>query len=146
MSILKKPCPCGSGQSYGECCQPWHKDPVAIPTPEQLMRSRYTAFYFLSRGELRELSTYLVRTIHADHPDAKLDPAVLAKQIREGCAGLKYMGLNVTDGSIQGDRGSVTFQVKMFERGKDRSFTEKSEFVRTVEGWKYLSGEAPSSS
>lgn len=36
-------CPCQSGFTYGECCQPWHKGKNP-PFAEQLMRSRYSAF------------------------------------------------------------------------------------------------------
>ncbi|HAU19042.1 MAG TPA: hypothetical protein DCS72_11975, partial [Marinobacter adhaerens] len=36
-------CPCGSGKSYSECCQPLHHGEAAS-TPEALMRSRYAAF------------------------------------------------------------------------------------------------------
>ncbi len=36
-------CPCGSGRRYGECCQPYHAG-AAAPTPEALMRSRYSAY------------------------------------------------------------------------------------------------------
>ena len=41
------PCPCDSGQTYVQCCGPWHQGlglGVFAPTPEALMRSRYSAY------------------------------------------------------------------------------------------------------
>ncbi|MFN7096190.1 MAG: YchJ family protein [Gammaproteobacteria bacterium] len=37
-------CPCQSGKSFAECCQPYVTFTKAAPTPEALMRSRYTAY------------------------------------------------------------------------------------------------------
>ncbi|QCX53643.1 YchJ family protein [Elizabethkingia sp. JS20170427COW] len=37
-------CPCCSGKSYEECCQPYHKMEKHAPTAEALMRSRFSAF------------------------------------------------------------------------------------------------------
>ncbi|WP_414104685.1 SEC-C metal-binding domain-containing protein [Corynebacterium diphtheriae] len=34
-------CPCGSGTSYSDCCQPFHTKAKNAPTAELLMRSRY---------------------------------------------------------------------------------------------------------
>ena len=41
------PCPCDSGQTYVDCCGPWHAglaQGLHAPTPETLMRSRYSAY------------------------------------------------------------------------------------------------------
>ena len=40
---MKNACPCYSGKTYADCCQPLH-DGLAAPDAERLMRSRYTAF------------------------------------------------------------------------------------------------------
>ena len=37
-------CPCGSGQTYPECCGRLHAGPAVAATAEALMRSRYSAF------------------------------------------------------------------------------------------------------
>jgi len=37
-------CPCGSGQSYAVCCQPYLLSTALPQQPETLMRSRYTAY------------------------------------------------------------------------------------------------------
>ena len=50
------PCPCGSGRTYAQCCEPLH-DGAPAPTAQALMRSRYTAFVV---GD----EDYLFRTWH----------------------------------------------------------------------------------
>lgn len=37
-------CPCLSGETYAECCGPYHRGEADAPTAERLMRSRYSAF------------------------------------------------------------------------------------------------------
>lgn len=37
------PCPCFSGNPYGDCCKPFH-DGEKSPQPVQVMRARYAAF------------------------------------------------------------------------------------------------------
>ena len=58
------PCPCDSGQTYVQCCGPWHQGlglGVFAPTPEALMRSRYSAFAL-------GLVDYLTATWHPSTP------------------------------------------------------------------------------
>ncbi|RKR74276.1 YchJ family protein [Frondihabitans australicus] len=44
MRASSGPCPCLSGNPYGECCGPLHDGAEVAPTAERLMRSRYSAF------------------------------------------------------------------------------------------------------
>ena len=37
-------CHCGSGLNYRDCCKPYIKGKKNPPTPEALMRSRYSAY------------------------------------------------------------------------------------------------------
>ena len=37
-------CPCGSGRTLDQCCGPYLEGAAKAPTPEALMRSRYSAF------------------------------------------------------------------------------------------------------
>lgn len=50
-------CPCGSGDLYSNCCLPYHKNVILPPTPEALMRSRYTAYAL-------HLVDYLIETTY----------------------------------------------------------------------------------
>ena len=51
-------CPCCSGKTYENCCEPYHLGKDLPQTPEQLMRSRFTAFALV-------LTNYLVETTHS---------------------------------------------------------------------------------
>lgn len=44
MDHLQQSCPCGTGATYAECCGPLLANRVQATSPEQLMRSRYTAY------------------------------------------------------------------------------------------------------
>ena len=52
-------CPCKSRLPYAGCCQPFHHGKAKPETAEQLMRSRYSAYFF-------RLVDYLVETTHPD--------------------------------------------------------------------------------
>lgn len=99
------------------------------------MRSRFAAF---ALGEV----DYLVRTLHPEHADLGRDRGALIAALRAACREQRYMGLSVvefTEDSV--DEAHVTFAARVFHRGKDISFQERSLFRRTEDGWRYLSGE-----
>ncbi|MEE8588889.1 MAG: YchJ family metal-binding protein, partial [Sulfurimonadaceae bacterium] len=56
-------CPCGSDKEYAHCCEPLHLGLKKAQTPEELMRSRYSAFAI---GE----AEYLLKTSLAKHHGA----------------------------------------------------------------------------
>jgi SEC-C motif-containing protein len=97
------------------------------------MRSRYAAF---ALGE----AEYLWKTLHADHPDRGQDRDKALRSLRTAKDRLKYMGLSILDSRRMGMRGEVLFCAKIFERGQDHSFVERSEFEHDGEGWRYLAG------
>ncbi len=53
-------CPCNSGVSYGECCEPLIRGTRQAPTAESLMRSRYSAY-------VKVEIDYLYETTHPAH-------------------------------------------------------------------------------
>ena len=103
-------------------------------SPVELMRSRYSAF---ATGEVE----HLVRTLHPSHPDCELPRGVLVATLRNTCKSYRYTGLTIEDHAESGETGSVTFLAKVFDRGIDRSFRERSAFERVDGSWRYLSGE-----
>ena len=44
MSENKDLCPCGSGKTYSECCEPIIKGKIKAPTAEACMRARYSSY------------------------------------------------------------------------------------------------------
>lgn len=136
---MKRPalCACCSGISYVQCCGPFHRGEREAPDPVSLMRSRYSAF------AIREVE-YLYRTLHEDHEDRGAPRELVLRALREAASTQKYLGLKVidADGVSRDGLGRVLFHAVIFERGRDRSFVELSEFSHDGVGWRYVSGES----
>ncbi|MFO0615052.1 MAG: YchJ family metal-binding protein [Polyangiaceae bacterium] len=128
-------CPCFSGSAYRDCCQPVHKALGAGVSAEKMMRSRYSAFAL-------GLVDYLVATLDPTHADAKLDPAALRAAMGASARGHKYTGLRILSVEDGEEKSVVTFHARLFEKGQDRSFTERSTFLRRGDKWLYAVGEA----
>ena len=119
-------CPCDSGQPYGDCCGPWHAGlatGVAAPTPEALMRSRYSAYVL-------GLIDYLLATWHPS-----TSPGELA------LSPVKWLGLEVRHAQATGDAGVVEFVARYRESGRGARMHEVSRFVRERGCWLYIDGE-----
>jgi SEC-C motif-containing protein len=127
-------CPCFSEKRYAACCSPLHRGERNADTPEALMRSRFAAFAL-------GLGDYLVRTLAEGHPDRALDATALARELSRAKDRQRFLGLTIESAREDGDRGEVTFHARIFERGRDRSFRERSEFVREAGAWRYAGGE-----
>ncbi|MFF5563581.1 YchJ family protein [Streptomyces sp. NPDC012623] len=129
------PCPCGRsaphGQPipYGECCDRFHSGAAAAPSPEALMRSRYSAFVLLD-------APYLLRT---------WDPATRPARL-ELDPGTRWTGLEIletTDGSAFHTTGTVTFRARFRQDGEPGVLLERSRFVRSEGHWVYVDGTFP---
>jgi len=101
------------------------------------MRSRYAAY---ARGE----AEYTWTTLHPDHEDRARDRDEVLAEIREARRRFRYMALTVLDRAPPDAEGvaRVLFVARVFERGRDRSFVERSDFLHDGTGWRYLSGTA----
>lgn len=127
-------CPCFSGLRYVACCKPRHDGTRPAETPEALMRSRYSAFAL-------GLGGYLVATLARSHDDRALPADGLARELGRVKDRQRFLGLSVLFATSAGDEGQVVFVARIFERGVDRSFAERSHFVREDGRWTYASGE-----
>lgn len=148
-----KPCFCSSGKSFADCCQPLLLGKSIAQSPEQLMRSRYSAF---CTGNI----DYLIATHHPTKHKSD-DSTRLARSIAE----TEWLGVRVLDSSSVRDsrqRGFVEFvafyREKHFstERGPEKSellaqaarlsskqpsqLHEKSEFIFEDGRWYYVQG------
>lgn len=121
------PCPCGRGASFSACCQPLLAGTLA-PTPERLMRSRYTAFVV---GD----GAYLLATWHPGTRPDTLDPDPDTEW-----AGLEI--IDVADGEPGAKRGTVEFAASYRLAGSSMLHVqrERSRFVWQSERWWYLDG------
>lgn len=119
------PCPCGSALAYELCCGQCHAGQPA-PTPESLMRSRYSAYVL-------GLAEYLQATWHPSTRAAELDLSA--------DAAVKWLGLKVDFAAESGDQGNVHFVARYKIGGKAYRLIEHSRFVREEGRWFYVDGE-----
>jgi SEC-C motif domain protein len=125
-------CPCGSEKTYGACCGLWHAGLQAAParhapTPEALMRSRYSAYVL-------QLGDYLLATWHGSTAPGEIDfPPT------------KWLGLEIKHHEARGDAGIVEFVARYREStGRTGRLHETSRFVQEGIGetarWYYIDG------
>ena len=125
-------CPCKSRETYSICCQPFHLGRAKPDTAVQLMRSRYSAYFF-------RLSDYLVATTHPDtrEPDLK-------NRIEQTLHEVNWRFLTLLGSSKGGPAdkvGKVEFIAEYFEAGQAHELHEHSRFKRYQGAWKYLDGK-----
>lgn len=119
-------CPCDSGQPYAACCGTWHgglDQAVHAPTPEALMRSRYSAYAL-------GLIDYLLATWHASTSPGELE-----------LSPVKWLGLDVRHAQAAGDAGVVEFVARCRVDGRAQRMHETSRFVRENGRWYYIDGQ-----
>ncbi|MBM7070700.1 YchJ family protein [Shewanella sp. 202IG2-18] len=121
-------CPCGSANKYQNCCQPLHLKKAVAQTPEQLMRSRYTAFV------LKEFQ-YLMDTHAEDFWQAR-SVEELSKPPHP-----EWIGLNVINSSESQNTGTVTFIAWYKADGQLDAIHEQSNFQKIDGLWYYTDGE-----
>jgi SEC-C motif-containing protein len=102
------------------------------------MRSRYCAFAL-------GLGAYLLKTLSADHGDRRNGDAneeeALVRALSSAKNRQRFLGLTIHEARDDGAAGEVTFHARIFEKGRDQSFTERSTFVRENGAWRYSGGE-----
>jgi SEC-C motif domain protein len=103
------------------------------PTPEALMRSRYSA-YALAQGSataLPSLLEYLRKTWHPSTAPADLE-----------LGRMNWVGLDVLQRKTSGDTAVVEFVAHHKLNGRGGRMHEVSRFVREAGAWLYVEGIA----
>jgi SEC-C motif-containing protein len=127
-------CPCGSGRSFDDCCQPHINGTVIAPTPEALMRSRYSAFTVADVD-------YLENTLAPDQREdfSRADTLKWAKTSQ-------WLGLDVhhaTGGGEGEAEGFVEFTARFRLDGRNEAHREIARFRKDGERWYYVDGQVP---
>jgi SEC-C motif-containing protein len=122
-------CPCGTGLTLGECCEPFLTAAAQPPTAERMMRSRYTAYALRRPG-------YLLATWHPSTRPAKL---ALDQDIR--WLGLEILGRS--RGGMLDTEGTVEFRATYRSDDTRLQQHENSRFVRENKTWFYVDGVNP---
>lgn len=132
------PCPCREREAtpvrYADCCGRWHAGLAQgepAPTPEALMRSRYSAFALAQgRGVApRGMLDYLMRTWHPSTAPGELE-----------LGPVKWTGLEVLHHESSPDAGVVEFVAHHKVNGRAAKLHEVSRFVREGGAWLYVDG------
>jgi Uncharacterized protein conserved in bacteria len=130
MSSGTELCPCGSKKPFSACCQPLLNGEKTADTPEQLMRSRFSAFY------RADAWGYILKTWHPDHC-----PAVSEADLAEESRLAKWEKLEIRDTKVNGETGEVTFCAWYRDQTGLHPHIERSQFVRYEGNWVYTTGE-----
>ncbi len=123
----QKMCPCNSGSSYFDCCEPYLNGGEVAATAESLMRSRYTAYVICNVG-------YLLKTWHPSTRPQAIDPATIPE----------WYGLHIIateDGAEGDDQGIVEFKATSLSVKKTWRLHEVSRFVKEEGQWFYVNGD-----
>ena len=118
-------CACSSGKIYAECCQPYHLETAVPQTPEQLMRSRYSAYAL-------HLVNYLWDTTHPSkqYLYSKADIESWAKSNH-------WLNLEI----VEAKRDVVEFKAFYQQGLKQFIHHERSTFKKLGDKWFYFSGD-----
>ncbi|WP_166265580.1 YchJ family protein [Marinobacter caseinilyticus] len=117
-----QPCPCGSDHPYEACCGVFHGGAKA-PTPEALMRSRFSAFVLGKADYLRQTWHTSTRPTSLNLDDSP-----------------RWQSLSVLSASQHGDQGTVHFRAVYKDQADWGYLEEASEFIREFGVWYYLAG------
>jgi SEC-C motif-containing protein len=127
-----KPCPCGSGREYPECCEPYINGTANAPTAEALMRSRYSAY-------VEHIVDYIINTCLRKGKDD-----IDEKQTRDWSEKSKWLGLkilSVSKGGPQDTEGMVEFEASYERDGLKDIHHEQARFKKEDGKWFYEEGD-----
>lgn len=121
LTMSEKPCPCGSGKAFRQCCQLYLSGRAYPNNAEALMRSRYSAYVTGNLPYLRK----------SWHPDTC--PALNGDDLQT-----RWLRLEVIK-SKQGLKKSVVeFEAWYLEDGAERALHEISLFKLHKKRWVYV--------
>lgn len=124
-------CPCGSGNTYTTCCEPFIENKKVPATPEALMRSRYAAY---TKAKI----DYIRDTMRGSAGET-FDETVSTDWAKNS----EWLGLNILKAEPVSDDatvGFVDFTVKYKENGTLVNHHEISEFHKEDDRWFYVDG------
>ncbi len=129
---MSTPCPCNPTRTYDACCGQYISHAALAPTPEALMRSRYSAY---TLGEI----DYVAAT-QAGPAAEGFNPA----ETQRWAASLTWDGVEIIEAlPSEGSIAFVTFEAHYREGKKSYLLSEKSEFHHINGEWKYWAALPP---
>jgi SEC-C motif domain protein len=117
------PCPCGSGKTYGQCCEPVLKQQRNAASAGELMRSRFTAHV------VRDF-----RHLHRTYLETARRPFV---EEASGDVDWTRLVIHAEEPGTKPDTAYVDFTAYYRDGDSERPMAEKSEFVKIDGVWFY---------
>ena len=127
-------CPCGSGQTYNNCCQPFISGQQPAPTTEALLRSRYTAYV---KAEI----DYIQNT-----QDISTRKSFDRQGAERWAAEADWLGLEIIEkqaGEASDDAGTIEFKANYTLKNKPHLLHELSEFKKRDGAWYFVDSKMP---
>lgn len=121
---MTQDCYCGSGLPYESCCDLLISNEYTAKSPEQLMRSRYSAF---ATGNTK----YLLKT-----SSQNLLEHITEEDLQETCNQFCFIKLEV----IKANDSQVEFKAYMLIDNQLHCLHECSDFIKEKNEWKYDRG------
>ena len=124
-------CPCGSEKLYKDCCECFLSGTKLPDTPEELMRSRYTAY---TKG-------------YIDYIFSTMRDSALKNSDREASRNWsktsRWLGLQVLEKEMLSETdATVLFKVEFEHSNKKQILSEKSVFKKYDNKWYYVGNVA----
>ena len=123
-------CPCGTNINYSECCELIHLQKSKAQTPEQLMRSRYSA-YALNNAD------YIYQTYAKTSQDKQS-----VHEIQLWAQETTWLSLTIIDSSEyqKVTHPTVTFEAIYKNNSTFYKMKETSTFIQEHNLWRYVDG------
>ncbi len=122
-------CPCGSKLDAANCCAPYLQSAKLPPTPEALMRSRYTAY---TQANIAYIQATMCKKA-AEGFDA-VEAYTWAKSVH-------WKRLLVVKSTQTGNQGQVEFKAYFEHNHEQQVLHELSQFERIDGKWFYVDGK-----
>ena len=130
MTETNETCPCGSGASFGDCCEPIIKGTRESETAEELMRARYSAF-------VTHAIDFIVASTHS-----RTRKDIDLTFIREWSETSTWHGLEILETKhVNENKAFVSFEAQFAQGDEVQHHREKSLFERENGEWRFVTGD-----
>ena len=131
MSTEKDLCPCGSGKTYSECCEPIIKGTIKAPSAEACMRARYTSY-------VKHEIDYIINSCDQEEVIAEIDKQATEEWSNQSTwNGLKILR---TEKGEKDDEAIVEFTADYTMHNMHDVHHEIAGFKQIDGDWKYVTG------
>jgi SEC-C motif-containing protein len=118
------PCPCGTGKTFGQCCEPLHKRERKAENAEQLMRSRFSAHVARNWEHLHR--TYAKTASEPYEPETDVNARDWTRLV-----------IHSHEPGVKPDTAYVDFTAWFKEGESEQALHEKAEFHKVEGAWLY---------